>query len=347
MKNILLFIILLSGGIIISAQVPEAFNYQAIVRDESKNPITDQSVSFKMSILKGSITGSEEYVETHITSTNSLGLVNLVIGNGTDKTGTISAIDWGADSYFLKVEIDPAGEEDYTEMGTTQLLSVPYAMHSKTTEVYEEIQTIADAAALGNIVNAQLKNVTYPTDEQDAATKAYVDELKEIIYDELLDAGMNGVVKDVDGNSYKTIKIGNQIWMAENLKTTHYANGDAIPDGTGAGDISGETDPKYWFAYVDDLNNVTTYGRLYTWYTVIDSRNVCPDGWHVPTDTEWTTLTDYLGGTSVAGGKLKETGTTHWTTPNTGATNETGFTALPGGYRSNNGAFLCIGIYGG
>jgi uncharacterized protein (TIGR02145 family) len=140
-------------------------------------------------------------------------------------------------------------------------------------------------------------------------------------------------VTDIDGNVYKTVEIGNQIWMAENLKTIHYANGDAIADGTGAGDIYEETDPKYWFAYNDNIDNVNTYGRLYTGYTVVDSRNVCPDGWHVPSYTEWTTLIEFLGGKELAGGKLKETGTIHWASPNTGATNETDFTALPAGAR--------------
>ena len=153
-----------------------------------------------------------------------------------------------------------------------------------------------------------------------------------------------GTVTDYDGNTYNTVKIGNQWWMVENLKTTHYANGDAIPDGTGAGVISEETDPKYWFVYNDDLNNVSTYGRLYTWHTVTDSRNVCPDGWHVPGDTEWTQLTDYLGGGGIAGGKLKEAGTTHWNSPNEGATNESGFTGLPGGVRaSGTGLFDNMG----
>ena len=161
--------------------------------------------------------------------------------------------------------------------------------------------------------------------------------------DIMLDAGYNGTIMDVEENVYKTIKIGDQVWMAENLKTTYYANGDTIPDGTGAGDIHGETDPEYWFAYNDNLDNVSTYGRLYTWYTVTDSRNVCPDGWHVSTDAEWTILIDYLGGTSVAGGKLKETGTTHWTSPNTGATNESGFTVLPASIRSYNGTFNNLG----
>jgi uncharacterized protein (TIGR02145 family) len=104
--------------------------------------------------------------------------------------------------------------------------------------------------------------------------------------------------------------------------------------------------PEYQWTYDGKESNVALYGRLYTWYTVTDSRGVCPTGWHVPTDEEWITLTTYLGGEAVAGGKLKETGTNHWISPNTGATNETGFTALPGGYRQYYGTFYAIG-YGG
>jgi len=156
----------------------------------------------------------------------------------------------------------------------------------------------------------------------------------------------NSTISDIDGNIYQTVQIGNQIWMKENLKTTHFANSDAIPEGTGAGDISGEIDPEFWFAYNDDLINVSTYGRLYTWYTVIDSRNICPDGWHVPTDAEWTILTNYLGGESVAGGMLKETTTMHWNSPNLGASNAAGFKALPGGYRDYDGSYYNIGYNG-
>ena len=154
---------------------------------------------------------------------------------------------------------------------------------------------------------------------------------------------------DADGNNYSVVKIGEQWWMGENLRRTHYANGEEIPDGTGAGDILGETDPKYWFVYDDDLGNLDIYGRLYTWYTVTDSRNVCPDGWHIPTDIEWTILTSSLDGMIPAGGKLKEIGTSHWLSPNAGATNESGFSALPGGGRNYSGIFDKIGneVYGG
>ena len=123
-------------------------------------------------------------------------------------------------------------------------------------------------------------------------------------------------VTDIDGNVYNTVTIGTQVWMKENLKVTKYRNGDAIGITTPATlDIWGETSPRYQWAYDGNESNVATYGRLYTWYAVTDSRGVCPTGWHVPTDSEWTTLTDYLGGESVAGGKMKEAGTTHWNSP--------------------------------
>jgi uncharacterized protein (TIGR02145 family) len=99
--------------------------------------------------------------------------------------------------------------------------------------------------------------------------------------------------------------------------------------------------------YDGDESNVATYGYLYNWYAVDDSRNIAPEGWHVPTDDEWQILVDYLGGSSVAGGKMKETGTEHWNSPNTGATNESGFSALPGGYRDySNGDYTNMGYYG-
>jgi uncharacterized protein (TIGR02145 family) len=141
-------------------------------------------------------------------------------------------------------------------------------------------------------------------------------------------------VTDYEDNVYTTVTIGAQVWMVENLKTTKYRNGDLIGTTSPVAlDISSESSPKYQWAYNGSENNVSTFGRLYTWYAVTDSRNLCPAGWHVPNNAEWTTLTTYLGGESVAGGKLKESGTTHWQTPNTDATNESGFIGLPGGSR--------------
>jgi uncharacterized protein (TIGR02145 family) len=139
-----------------------------------------------------------------------------------------------------------------------------------------------------------------------------------------------GTMTDQDGNVYKTLIIGNQWWMAENLKVTHYRNGDAILKVTDDTVWENLTTSAYC-AYDDNESNVNTYGYLYNFYAVDDTRKLAPEGWHIPTETEWQALIDFLGGISVAGGKLKETGTTHWTSPNDYATNESGFTALPGG----------------
>jgi hypothetical protein len=134
MKKAVLSSVMMALCILALAQVPESFNYQVIVRDGSTNsPLTNQDVSFRMSILKGNSSGESQYSELHSANTGALGIVNLVIGNGTGKTGNITTIDWGADNYFLKVELDK-GDAIFVDMGTTQLLSVPYAMHAKMAE---------------------------------------------------------------------------------------------------------------------------------------------------------------------------------------------------------------------
>lgn len=151
-------------------------------------------------------------------------------------------------------------------------------------------------------------------------------------------------VTDIDGNTYRTVKIGNQWWMAENLKVTHYRNGDDIPNVTGGTDWVNLTTGAYG-SYNNNSENVSIYGLLYNWYTADDSRNIAPASWHVPSDAEWQTLVDYLGGDAVAGGKMKETGTSHWQSPNKGATDESGFSALPGGDRYDGGVFSDLGSY--
>jgi len=152
-------------------------------------------------------------------------------------------------------------------------------------------------------------------------------------------------VKDIDGNVYNTETIGTQVWMAENLKSTKYNDGIAIPlvDDDQAWGVL--TTPGCCWYNKDAIANKNTYGALYNWYAV-NTNKLCPRDWHVSTDAEWTTLTTYLGSEKVAGGKLKETGTTHWEKHNNGAANLTGFTALPGGYRNNHGAFANIGFFG-
>lgn len=150
-----------------------------------------------------------------------------------------------------------------------------------------------------------------------------------------------GTVTDADGNVYKTVKIGNQWWMAENLKTTKYHDGTPIPLVTDSIVWSSLTSPGYCWYNNDSGAYKNTYGALYNWYAVSTGK-LAPSGWHVPTDAEWKILTDFLGGEKVAGGKMKEKGKAHWTPPNKGATNRSGFTALPGGVRSHKGGFSLI-----
>ena len=167
-------------------------------------------------------------------------------------------------------------------------------------------------------------------------------------YIELLIEGtlIIGEVIDVDGNTYGTVKIGNQWWMADNLKVTRYTDFEAIPHVTSGTEWIALNSPAYCWFNNDELNKIN-FGALYNWHTV-NTEKLCPNGWHVPTDYEWIILSDYLGGTSVAGGKLKATGTLEggnglWLSPNTGATNESGFSGVPGGYRIYNGIFQWAG----
>lgn len=152
-------------------------------------------------------------------------------------------------------------------------------------------------------------------------------------------------VTDIDGNIYNIITIGTQVWMAENLKTTRYRDGTAIPNVIENTSWYGLTTGAY-SNYNHSSSNIAIYGRLYNYYATVDNHNLCPTGWHVPTYDEWSALITYLGGAGDAGGKLKETGTSHWLPPNTGATNETLFTALPGGWRNYDGTFVDNGSYG-
>lgn len=155
-----------------------------------------------------------------------------------------------------------------------------------------------------------------------------------------------GSVTDIEGNTYATIIIGTQEWMAENLRTSKYCNGDSILNVTSASQWGILTNGA-WAHFENDSQYELPYGKLYNWFAVADSRNVCPCGWHVPSHAEWTILTDYLGGFNVAGGKMKSISMEYWQDPNSSATNESGFSGLPGGGRfQGNGAFGGLGEYG-
>ena len=360
-------------------QVPSGFKYQAVLRDASGNVRVTTNVSIDVAILQGSAIGTQIFVETHLVTTNEFGLVNMEIGSK-NPTG-FNEIDWSAGPYFIKINVDNI------EMGTSQLLSVPYALYAKTAENgfsgdYNDLSNTPDFNGWDNMesddfsgsyidltnkpsnidedktddVNLTGNQTIYgnkayfgtitvpsPVNNSDAVNKSYVDSI--LRFWGLIPDNYSGNVTDIEGNIYKTVTIGTQTWMAENLKTTKYNDGTDIPnvtDGTVWIDL---TTPAYCWYNNEEADFKNMYGALYNWYTV-NTDKLCPAGWHMSTNAEWTTLITYLGGEDVAGGKLKESGTTHWSSPNIGATNETGFTALPGGSRYDGGIFRTIGNYG-
>jgi uncharacterized protein (TIGR02145 family) len=203
-----------------------------------------------------------------------------------------------------------------------------------------KLQIGSDTGVFLGIVTGLLPNIQY-------YIKAYAQNAKgESLGDQVIFT-TPGTIADYDNNIYETVKISTQTWMAKNLRTTHYLNGDLI--GTSNPlilDISNELSPKYQWSYGGDDANALIYGKLYTWYAITDTRKVCPVGWHIPADTEWATLESTLGGYTIAGSHLKETGNSHWISYNLDATNVSCFSALPGGYRNQTGGFSYVGNYG-
>ncbi len=144
---------------------------------------------------------------------------------------------------------------------------------------------------------------------------------------------------------YETVTIGNQVWMVKNLDVDHYRNGDQISEVRDQNEWS-LNEKGAWCYYDNSSDSGVKYGKLYNWYAVIDPRGLAPAGFHIPSDEEWSILNTYLGGVGIAGGKLKESDLTHWFSPNIGATNESGFSALPGGMRFSDSPYGFVGSHG-
>jgi uncharacterized protein (TIGR02145 family) len=334
------------------AQAPQGFNYQATVRNSAGALIVNQNVNFKFNVMLNSQTSVPVFTETHYVPTDDLGQVNLVIGTGTATTGTFSTINWANGSYFLGIELNTGN--GYVAMGTTQLLSVPYALYANTSgNAQAATPNLADVLAVNNGANnLQIKNLANPTDAQDAVTKSFSETQLQAQVAQL-QAQISDLVEATTA-PLPNVTIGTQIWSSRNLDVSTYRDGTPIPQ---------VTDPTEWAALTtgawcynnNDIANGAIYGKLYNGYAVkgihdndpnTPNKILAPTGWHIPSDTEWSTLINFLDPTAnggetasnVAGGKMKST--TLWISPNAGATNESGFTALPGNFRFENGVFF-------
>jgi uncharacterized protein (TIGR02145 family) len=369
-------------------QVAMGIPYQAVVRNADGTVMANTPITLTLKLRDQTFAGVVIYQENHSIVTNTLGLVSCILGEGSVVSGSFSTIDWGGNSKYLQVSMD-AGS-GIIDLGTQKLMSVPYSLYSN--DVRMNVSYSGDTLYIGNghAIVPGISLATYPLGCMNPSAcnfdpNAGQDDGSCLLPNMSCDDGNvntgndkldvscqcigqsyinglyvegNGVV-DIDGKTYSTIIMANgQEWMKENLAVAKYRNGDAIPQVFSATTWFNTTSGGYG-AYGNLAANNTTYGKLYNWYTVTDARGVCPTGWHVPSDSEWSTLINFidagaLGGdnvNNVAGGRMKSTGvlqssTGLWSTPNTSATNLSGFTGLPGGNRDFGGGYYNINTFG-
>ncbi len=422
----------------VHSQFPERIKYQAVARDSFGNFVSDQQIAIKLSILRGGVNGPISYSEIHQVQTNVLGIVNIEIGAGLIQVGSLDTIQWGSSIFFLKTEIDLNGGINFTLSGTSQLVSVPYAMFAKQASAFnvplltqgqiddltpsagiivfnvstdklqlwngfawivfsgscEPLPTVSDAGP-DKTVNDTVLNLEGNTPIVGTGTWIVINGNGGIISDtgnptsvfygipgeeytliwkissycgqtadtvvitinQVAGSACQGVSSvEYQGKTYTTVAIGSQCWFKENLDV-----------GVMIWSSNAQTDngviEKY--CYSNDTAYCNTYGGLYKWeelmnYNYVEgTQGICPVGWHIPSDYEFCQLASYMDSTvdcnglgwlgTNSGGKLKEVGTAHWLSPNTGATNESGFTGLGAGYWSNfsgSGNFYSFNVTG-
>lgn len=413
-------------------QIPEAINHQMVVRDAGGAPIPTQSLLLKVSILSNALNGNVVYCESHNVTTNQFGLATVKLGIGTVISGVFADIEWYSGVYYLKQEIDMLDGNGFLEMGTTQLVSVPYSMHSGGLTLKSPNGTLynvkvddqgninaeglfAPVAGFTSDVNVGISPLIvafvdtslyspntwlwsfgdgHTSTEQNPnhtyelpgtySVSLYVennfgsDSDVKIDFVTVSPIG-NGspcpdaaTVTDIDGNVYNTVQIGTQCWMKENLMVTHYPNGDPIPQ---------VTDNSVWAALEDNNtddafcyygNNINSeYGALYNFAAVIadnwerdnvDGQGICPDGWHAPSHDEWFGLEEYMiangfnwDGTLTEDKIAKSLSSTYgWDNYHIQGTvghnqqnnNSSGFNAMPGGQRTYYGSYEIEGRRG-
>lgn len=304
MKQLLTLLLIVQVAGMGLAQVPHQMKYQAVARDASGEIMAGETVNIQLSLLQSSAEGSAVFIEQHSLTTTATGLLSLDIGSGTILTGSLASIDWANGPYFLRVEMNG------TLMGTSQLMTVPYAYYAHRAAAYNEEDPQFASALASNITAA---DTAYWNQKQEVShARQTIDSLNAVI-DNLRLATGKASVTDYDGNRYPVTQIGNQVWMARNLRTTHYADGTEIPHVAGNtewADLEDNNSDKAYSFFDNDKN--VTQGALYTWAAVMNGasgsetnpsgvQGICPDGWHVPSKAEWEELESYLTAAGYAG----------------------------------------------
>ena len=275
---------------------------------------------------------------------------NYVSFNGVAVT---NYINWSESSITVTVPQGTTSGKVYVMIGTIKSNEVDFTLTPQLTSVTPDKANLGTQITLTGInfgdtrgTNFVSFNTYNATSYQSWTNTSIIVTVPNSALSGKISVTINGVKSNELDFTVTSIMIGNQEWTTRNLDVTTYRNGDAIPECTDNTQWNSLTTGA-WCYYSNDSQNGTTYGKLYNWYAVNDSRGLAPSGWHVPTDNEWSTLTSYLGGEGVAGGKMKEIGTSHWTSPNTGADNTSGFTGLGAGYRYSGGfnRILDAGIF--
>jgi uncharacterized protein (TIGR02145 family) len=342
--RLILFILAYCFSSFLFAQAPALIPYQAVARDASGQALNNATINARFTIHDGSATGASVWQELQTVTTSALGLFTVQLGSSV----ALSNVNWANGSKFMQVEIDLG--QGFVDIGTQQMLSVPYALHSTSAgDGISNVSLTGDTLFLNNgsfIIIPGISEANNNGDGTTTGTTLHTCGAPNVHNPDLT----YGSMIDQEGNVYKTIVIGTQEWMAENLNTSVYRNGDAIPTNLDNPTWQNTTSGA-WAYYNNDVSYACPYGKLYNWYACADARQLCPVSWHVPSDAEWTVLTDYLGGAGIAGGKMKTTGISEaatglWYSPNQSATNSSGFSGAPEGGRSIFGGYDNIGDYG-
>jgi len=321
-------------GILFSLNSQDDLNSNRIVI-ETSDPIFSTTV-------KGLIPNTKYYVRSYATNNDATGYGNE-ISFTTDEGSKVPTVNTNeielisVNSAVSGGSIVYNGGEFITESGVCWSTSP-----NPTVQDSHTVDSFGDNSYLSSIMRLA-SNTTY-------YVKAYAKNIIGIGYGNEVEFktknyGSSGTITDIEGNIYQTITIGTQTWMSENLRTTKFNDNTNIERVADSLEWINSASPAYCWYKNDSLRYSTLFGILYNGYN-LDNENICPTGWHVPTDEDWTVLTDYLGGLEIAGGKLKEATSSYWSVKSSGATNESGFTGLPSGGRSGDGSFFNEESYG-